>query len=101
MRQDRLKAIAPLGWVSGTIYAGRTAGAGFGAAIDLDGNGTPDATFSRPCGFLLELKDGRVTAAEAGRQVTAGIQGRKIKLERCVPALLAASGGSETRSGKR
>jgi hypothetical protein len=81
---------SPVGRVSGTLYVGPTAAGGFGNRIDLDGNGTPDATFSEACGFLLQLRNGRAVAVEADRAVRAEIQGRKLALERYVPVTLTS-----------
>jgi hypothetical protein len=77
-----------LGRVTGAIYAGRTAAGGVGRAVDLDGDGKPDATFSDECGFVLQLKNGQVIAAEADRDVTAVIQGKKVALKRYKPVRL-------------
>ncbi|MEP6960086.1 MAG: hypothetical protein ABI980_15270, partial [Nitrospirota bacterium] len=49
-----------LGRVSGNLYMGRTSAGGVGDSIDLDGDGTPDVTFSATCGFILQLRDGSV-----------------------------------------
>lgn len=81
-----------LGRVSGAIYVGRTSAGGFGSQVDLNGDGGADARFDRPCGFLLQLIDGRVTSVEADRPVTAEIQGKKVKIERYVPMTLTALG---------
>jgi len=78
-----------LGKVAGTIYAGRTAAGGVGRAVDLDGDGKPDATFSKECGFVLQLRNGQVIAAEADRDVSATIRGKKLALKRYRPVRLA------------
>jgi hypothetical protein len=80
-----------LGRVSGNVYTGRTAAGGFGSKVDLDGDGAADARFSRPCGFLLQIRAGRVVAVESDSAVTAVIQGRKLRLDRYVPQLLPPS----------
>ena len=77
-----------LGRVSGDIYVGRTSAGGFGSRVDLGGNGTVDATFDPPCGFMLQISGGRVTAVEADRPVHAEIQGKKLLLKRYVPVRL-------------
>jgi hypothetical protein len=74
-----------LGKVSGTIYTGRTAAGGVGRAVDIDGDGRPDVTFSSECGFVLQLRDGQVVAAEADRNVLATIRGKKLALDRYQP----------------
>ena len=56
------------------------------AVVDIDGDGKPDVTFSAECGFVLQLRDGRVIAAEADRDVTAIIQGKTVALKRYQPA---------------
>jgi hypothetical protein len=56
-----------------------TAAGGFGSKVDLDGDGAAEARFSRPCGFLLQIRGGRVVAVE----------GRKLRLARYVPQVLA------------
>ena len=77
-----------LGKVTGTIYTGRTAAGGVGRAVDLDGDGKPDVAFSEECGFVLQLRNGQVIAAEADRDVSATIRGKKIALKRYKPVQL-------------
>ena len=77
-----------LGRVSGSIYVGRTAAGGVGDRVDLAGGGKADATFSHRCGFLLQLRNGRVAAVETDREVGAEIQGKKMHLLRYKPVLL-------------
>jgi hypothetical protein len=72
--------------VSGKIYTGRTAAGGVGRVVDIDGDGKPDVTFSAECGFMLQLRDGQVTAVETDRDVTAMIQGKTVALKRYQPA---------------
>jgi hypothetical protein len=74
--------------VSGTTYIGRTAAGGYGTEIDLDGDGVPEVTFAKPCGFLLVLRSGKAIMIEADRDVEAGIQGRMISLLRYQPSPL-------------
>jgi hypothetical protein len=74
-----------LGRVEGDLYVGRTSAGGVGKAIDLDGDGNADVTFGETCGFILQLRDGRVTAVEADRNVTAVIQGARIELAAFTP----------------
>ena len=69
-----------LGRVKGSLYVGRTAAGGYGDRIDLDADGEPDATFDRPCGFILQLDQGAVVAAEADRGVTMELRGRALRL---------------------
>ena len=74
-----------LGSVSGNLYVGRTAAGGVGDRIDLKGDGRPDATFSEPCGFILQLAGGKITAVETDRNVRATIQGRTVDLRAYAP----------------
>jgi hypothetical protein len=74
-----------LGRVKGTLYLGRTAAGGVGKAIDLDQDGTDDVSFSESCGFILQLKDGKILAAEADRAVKARIAGKEIALSAYQP----------------
>jgi hypothetical protein len=80
-----------LGRLSGDVYVGRTAAGGFADQVDLDGDGTVDAKFSQPCGFLFQIAGGKAVAVEADRPVTAEIQGRKVTLGRYTPLKLAAA----------
>ncbi len=69
-----------LGRVEGNVYIGRTVAGGEASSVDLDGDGKPDVTFSAPCGFLLQLSQGKVVAAEVDREVQATIQGLPVRL---------------------
>jgi hypothetical protein len=55
--------------VSGDLFIGRNAAGGHGDAIDLNGDGIEDVTFSEKCGFVLQLDEARVTKAECDRTV--------------------------------
>jgi len=77
-----------LGWVKGTLYRGRTSAGGVGRAIDLNNDGRDDAIFNRQCAFILQLKNGRITAIETDRAVTANVQGRKLSLAPYTPVTL-------------
>ena len=77
-----------LGGVHGTLYVGRTAAGGEGMSVDCDRDGKPDATFTAPCQFVLQLRDGRITALEVDRKVTASIEGKTIALEASRPAVV-------------
>jgi hypothetical protein len=79
-----------LGRVQGTLYVGRTAAGGVGRSIDLDGNGTPDVTFSTTCAFVLQLRQGKVLAIEADATVTANVQGRTVSLTPSTPVSFAS-----------
>jgi hypothetical protein len=71
--------------VHGTLYRGRTSAGGEGDRIDIGGDGKPDATFDAPCRFILQLRDGKIVAAEADRKVKLTFGGREIPLEAYVP----------------
>jgi hypothetical protein len=74
-----------LGRVRDKVYIGRTAAGGVGQQIDLHGDGKPDVVFSETCGFVLQLRDGKVTAAEADRPVTITIGGKSCSLSAFTP----------------
>jgi hypothetical protein len=57
--------------------------------VDLDGDGKPDATFGAECSFVLQLRNGQVTAVETDRDVSATIRGKKFALKRYQPVRLA------------
>jgi hypothetical protein len=78
-----------LGRVQGTLYVGRTSAGGVGDRLDVSGSGTPDVTFSAPCGFVLQLQNGVVTAVETDRDVTGIVQGRSVTLTAFMPLVLA------------
>jgi hypothetical protein len=82
--------VSVLGRVQGTLYVGRTSAGGVGSSIDLDGNGTADVTFSARCGFVLQLRQGKVLAIEADAAVTAQVQGRTVPLSPSTPVSFAA-----------
>jgi len=77
-----------LGRVRGNLYVGRNSAGGEGGAIDLDDDGTDDATFDPPCAFILQLREGRVTAVEADRPVKANIAGRQLELAPFTPVTI-------------
>jgi hypothetical protein len=74
-----------LGKVAGSIYIGRTAAGGFGSGLDLNGDGKPDVSFSEPCGFLLQIREGKILAVETDRPVNATIRAKAMKLTAHVP----------------
>jgi alpha-galactosidase len=59
-----------------------------GSSVDLDNDGTSDVTFSDVCGFVLQLANGRVTAIEVDRAVTATVQGTNQTLAPFTPVVL-------------
>lgn len=77
-----------LGTVAGDLYIGRTAAGGFGDRIDLNRDGQADATFSEPCGFILQRNGGKIIAVETDRIVRATIKGRKLSLHAFSPVTI-------------
>jgi hypothetical protein len=67
------------------VYVGRTSAGGVGSEADLDRDGKADVSFSERCGFVLQMRAGRVIAAEADRDVSAEMQGRKMRLKAYAP----------------
>ena len=78
-----------LGQVDGNLYVGRTSAGGVGSGVDLDGDGQMDVKFNSACGFVLQLRGGRVAAIEADRPVTVRIGRRTYRLSAHVPRILA------------
>ena len=74
-----------LGRVKGNLYVGRTSAGGMGKGIDLGNDGTDDVTFDQECAFILQLKEGRVTAVEADRPVKATVAGQQLELASFTP----------------
>ncbi len=81
-----------LGRVTGNLYIGRTSAGGRGDSIDLNNDGTVDVSFSQSCDFVLQLDEGRVTAIEADRAVTATLAGRVVQLAPYAPVSVSVSG---------
>jgi hypothetical protein len=79
-----------LGRVAGQLYVGRTTAGGVGDRVDLNGDGRADVRFSAPCGFILQLDGGRVTAVEADRAVSVTMGSRRLQLAAYKPVLLNA-----------
>jgi Ca-dependent carbohydrate-binding module xylan-binding len=74
-----------LGWVSGTLYSGRTSAGGFGSSIAISGGGTPDVTFSKAVNFILQMSQGNVTAVEADQAVSVTLGGQTHTLSANTP----------------
>jgi hypothetical protein len=68
-----------VGRVAGTLYMGRQSAGGVGKGADLD------VSFDEACGFLLQVRSGRVTAVETDRAVTGRVQGRAVRLQAHAP----------------
>jgi hypothetical protein len=79
---------SPLARVQGNLYVGRTAAGGVGSALDVDRDGKADVRFDESCGFLVQLRAGRVIAVEADGEVTGEIHGRKVHLRPYTPITL-------------
>ncbi len=77
-KREGLDFSSVLGCVKGKLYVGRTSAGGEGSAIDLDGDGKDDVTFDKSCAFMLQLKDGRVTAVETDQPVKATLGHKQI-----------------------
>jgi hypothetical protein len=80
-----------IGSVRGNIYVGRTSAGGERSAIDLNGDGHPDAVFSVPCKFVLQLNAGKITAVEADRAVDVKIGEQTISLKPFAPKVFDAN----------
>jgi hypothetical protein len=74
-----------VGSVTRMLYVGRTSAGGEGERIDIDHDGRPDATFSAPCRFVLQLRAGRIFAVEADRKTSVLIGGKQTPLDVHVP----------------
>ena len=57
-------------------------------SIDVNADSTADASFSAPCQFMLQLREGKVLAVEVDRDVVATIAGRQIELASHTPLKL-------------
>jgi hypothetical protein len=77
-----------LGAVAGNLYIGRTAAGGFGDRMAIRGEGPPDAVFGKPCGFILQLDGGKITAVETDRDVQATVGGRTVELRAYSPVTI-------------
>jgi hypothetical protein len=77
-----------LGRVDGNVYIGQTVAGGEARSVDLDGDGKPEVTFSATCGFLVQISQGKVVAAEVDREVQATVQGSSFRLHPYSPIYL-------------
>ncbi len=80
-----------LGRVQGNLYVGRTTAGGEGQALGLDNDGKDDVTFDQTCAFILQLKNGRVTAVAADRPVQATIAGQAHHLVAFTPVAIESA----------
>ncbi len=81
-----------LGRVAHNTYVGRTVAGGEGDALDIDGDGKPDITFSENCRFLIRLEHGKMTTLEADRRVEARIGTERVTLLPYQPEFTASAG---------
>jgi hypothetical protein len=70
-----------LGRVEGNVYIGRTIAGGIAHELSLSTKGAKDVRFSRECGFLLQLSNGKLVGIEVDRPVHATIQGKEYDLD--------------------
>jgi hypothetical protein len=77
--------------VEGDLYVGRTSAGGVGKSIDLDGDGSDDVSFDKQCGFILQLKNGKILAVEVDRPARMFFGGTRIPLKPFTPSYLKKS----------
>lgn len=68
---------------------GRTSAGGIALSMDLDNDGTNEATFNTSTGFVMQLKVGEITKIETDRDVTAIIYGQSINLKAYSPVAIS------------
>ncbi|MBM1105461.1 hypothetical protein JQC67_04830 [Aurantibacter crassamenti] len=66
-----------LGSVEGTIYIGEKMAGGYGNALDLNKDGTPEITFDAACRFIVQLTNGKITKVETDKAVNISLKGKK------------------------
>jgi hypothetical protein len=74
-----------LGKVEGTIYIGNKTAGGFGNALDMNEDGTPELTFNVPCGFIIQHVNGKISAVETDTEVTLSLHGNPVHLNAYEP----------------
>jgi hypothetical protein len=74
-----------LGRVKGNTYVGRTSAGGVGTSIDINDDGTAEATFNISTGFIMQLENGKITKVETDRDVMAVIYGKTVNLHPYTP----------------
>jgi hypothetical protein len=88
---------SPLAIVEGKLYSGPNVEGGFGASIAFGAEGSQAVKFSQPCGFLIQLRNGRAVAIETDRAVKAHGLGRTLELSSYVPIDLDVEGSQVGR----
>ena len=74
-----------LGSVDGNVYVGRTVAGGRGKSVKV---GSDTVNFSEPCGFVLQVKGGRVLAVETDHPVHVELHGKRLQLAPFIPTAL-------------
>ena len=74
-----------LGKVEGTMYIGRNSAGGFGDSLDLNEDGKPDLTFNKECGFIAQLKNGKIISVETDTTVDMTFNGKRYVTKPYVP----------------
>src|SRR5690606_28642067 len=74
-----------LGKVEGTIYIGEKIAGGFGDSLDINQDGKPEITLDSPCGFIVQLTDGKITKVETDTAVTVSLNGERVHLNAYEP----------------
>jgi hypothetical protein len=81
MRRTRSGFTSILGGVEDNIYVGRTVAGGEGRELRLSARAKPALTFDQRCGFLTQIREGRVVSVETDRDVKAHFGKAKLSLE--------------------
>ena len=77
-----------LGRVASDLYQGRTSAGGHADRIDLNGDGHAEISFQEPCGFLIQLEDGKPIALETDLAATVSSGERQWQVEAFAPLTL-------------
>lgn len=74
-----------LGKVDGNMYYGRHSAGGYGEKLDLNSDGNAELTFSKPCGFIARIVDGKIRAVETDAEVQMRFGGNDFLLQAYTP----------------
>lgn len=74
-----------LGKVKGNLYIGRYTAGGYGESLDLNNDGHSELIFNQSCGFVAQLRDGKIVAIETDIAIEGTLYGEKISLETFEP----------------